>query len=114
MTGDVSAEVVCTDYHGILKEAEELIKIDPKIVLKVPVIIEWVKAKKELAGQGIKTNFTLVFSAEQALLAAKAGATYVPPFVGRLDDISIDGIQLIKRSVEIYRNYDFKTEVLAA
>jgi transaldolase len=114
VTGDVSAEVVSTDYQGILKEAEELIKIDPKIVVKVPMIIEGVKAIKELAGQGIKTNCTLVFSAGQALLAAKTGATYVSPFVGRLDDISVDGIQLIKQIVEIYRNYDFKTEVLAA
>jgi transaldolase len=114
VSGDVSAEVVSTDYQGILKEAEELIKIDPKIVVKVPMIIEGVKAIKELARLGIKTNCTLVFSAGQALLAAKAGATYVSPFVGRLDDISIDGIQLIKQIVEIYRNYDFKTEVLAA
>ncbi|WP_298351129.1 fructose-6-phosphate aldolase [Runella sp.] len=112
--GDVSAEVVSTDSAGMLREAEELINIDPKIVVKIPMIKEGIKTIKALSDRGIKTNCTLVFSAGQALLAAKAGATYVSPFVGRLDDISMDGIQLIAQIITIYRNYGFKTQVLAA
>jgi transaldolase len=112
--GDVSAEVVSTDSAGMLREAEELIDIDPKIVVKIPMIKEGIKTIKALSDRGIKTNCTLAFSAGQALLAAKAGATYVSPFVGRLDDISMDGIQLIAQIITIYRNYGFKTQVLAA
>jgi transaldolase len=112
--GDVSAEVISTDYAGMLREAEELIDIDEKIVVKVPMIKDGIKAIKYLSDKGIKTNCTLVFSAGQALLAAKAGASYVSPFVGRLDDISFDGMVLIEQIVNIYQNYGFQTEVLAA
>ncbi len=112
--GDVSAEVISTDFEGMIKEAEELIKIDPKIVIKVPMIHDGVKAIKYLSTKGIKTNCTLVFSAGQALLAAKAGATYVSPFLGRLDDISTDGINLIEEIRLIYDNYDIETQILAA
>ncbi|HEX5456099.1 MAG TPA: fructose-6-phosphate aldolase [Candidatus Saccharimonadales bacterium] len=115
LVGDnVSAEVIATDYDEILKEAHELAKIDDKIVVKVPMIPDGVKAIKTLSGQGIRTNCTLVFSAGQAILAAKAGASYVSPFIGRLDDISMDGMQLIRDLVEIYANYDFQTEILVA
>ena len=112
--GDVSAEVISTDLEGMLKEASELIEIDDKIVVKVPMIKDGVKAIKALSDRGIRTNCTLVFSAGQALLAAKAGASYVSPFIGRLDDISMDGMELIEQIVGIYQNYGFTTEVLAA
>jgi transaldolase len=112
--GDVSAEVIATDFQGMIDEGEELITIDPKIVVKIPMIKDGIKAIKYFSQKGIRTNCTLVFSAGQALLAAKAGATYVSPFVGRLDDISQDGMELIAQIVMIYRNYDFQTEVLAA
>ncbi len=112
--GDVSAEVIATDYVGMIKEGEELVKIDPKIVVKIPMIKDGVKALKYFSDRGIRTNCTLVFSSGQALLAAKAGATYVSPFVGRLDDISQDGLLLIQDIVKIYSNYGFKTQVLAA
>jgi transaldolase len=112
--GPISAEVVSTDYDGIMKEAHELAKIHKNIVVKVPLIKEGIKAVKSLSDEGIKTNVTLCFSPSQALLAAKAGATYISPFVGRLDDISHDGMALIQQIVQIYRNYDFKTEVLVA
>jgi len=112
--GPISAEVVSTDYAGIIKEAEDLVKIHKNIVVKVPLIREGIKAVKTLSEKGIKTNVTLCFSAPQAILAAKAGATYVSPFVGRLDDIGHDGMELISQIVTIYRNYDFKTQVLVA
>ena len=112
--GDVSAEVIATDYQSIIEEGEELITIDPKIVVKVPMIKDGIKAIKYFSQKGIRTNCTLVFSAGQALLAAKAGATYVSPFIGRLDDISQDGMDLIAQIVLIYRNYNFETQVLAA
>lgn len=111
---NVSAEVIATDYEGIIKEGRELAKIDDKIVVKVPMIKEGVKAIKQFTSEGIRTNCTLVFSAGQALLAAKAGASYVSPFIGRLDDISFDGLQLIQQIVDIYENYGYTTEVLAA
>lgn len=112
--GPISAEVLSVDYDGILKEAKELAKIHPNIVIKVPLIKEGIKAVKTLSDEGIKTNVTLCFSASQALLAAKAGATYISPFVGRLDDISLDGMQLISQIIQIYRNYNFETQVLVA
>lgn len=112
--GDVSAEVIATDLDGIIREGEKLASLHPQIVVKVPMIKEGVKAIKQLSAKGIKTNCTLVFSAGQALLAAKAGATYVSPFIGRLDDISTDGIELIAQIAEIYHTYDFPTQVLAA
>jgi transaldolase len=112
--GDVSAEVISTDFEGMIREANELIEIDDKIVVKVPMIKDGVKAIKSLSDRGIRTNCTLVFSAGQALLAAKAGATYVSPFIGRLDDISMDGMELIEQIITIYQNYGFTTEVLAA
>lgn len=112
--GPISAEVVSTDYNGILKEAKELAKIHKNIVIKVPLIKEGIKAVKTLSDEGIKTNVTLCFSATQAILAAKAGATYISPFVGRLDDISHDGMELISQIVQIYNNYDFDTQVLVA
>ncbi|MCP9199115.1 fructose-6-phosphate aldolase [Gramella sp. GC03-9] len=112
--GDVSAEVVATDFDGIVKEGEELAKLHKQIIVKVPMIKEGVKALKYFSDKGIKTNCTLVFSAGQALLAAKAGATYVSPFLGRLDDISTDGLQLIEDIRLIYDNYGFETEILAA
>ena len=112
--GDVSAEVISTDFEGMIKEGEALAALHPQIVGKVPMIEEGVKALKYFSNQGIKTNCTLVFSAGQALLAAKAGATYVSPFIGRLDDISTDGLNLIEEIREIYDNYDFSTQILAA
>jgi len=112
--GDVSAEVISTDFEGMIKEAEELASLHPQIVVKVPVIKEGIKTIKYLSSKGIKTNCTLIFSEGQALLAAKAGASYVSPFIGRLDDISTDGIELIARSVEMYQYYEFETQVLAA
>ena len=112
--GDVSAEVIATDFEGMVKEGEALAALHPQIVVKIPMIEDGVKALKYFANQGIKTNCTLVFSAGQALLAAKAGATYVSPFIGRLDDISTDGLNLIEEIREIYDNYDFNTQILAA
>ncbi len=114
VTGDVSAEVISTDYEGMIKEGEELAALHPQIVVKVPMIKEGVKAIKYFSDQGIRTNCTLVFSAGQALLAAKAGATYVSPFIGRLDDISTDGLTLIEEIRLIYDNYGFETQILAA
>ena len=112
--GDVSAEVIATDYEGMIKEGEELAALDEKIVVKIPMIKDGVKALKYFSDKGIKTNCTLIFSAGQALMAAKAGATYVSPFIGRLDDISIDGLDLIESIRIIFDNYDFGTEILAA
>jgi len=112
--GDVSAEVIATDFKEIVKEGEALAKLDDKIVVKVPMIKDGVKALKYFSNNGIRTNCTLVFSAGQALLAAKAGATYVSPFIGRLDDISTDGLSLIEDIRLIYDNYNFETKILAA
>ena len=112
--GDVSAEVISVDFDGIIKEGEELAALHPQIVVKVPMIKEGVRALKYLSDRNIRTNCTLIFSAGQALLAAKAGATYVSPFIGRLDDISTDGLGLIVEIREIYDNYAFETEILAA
>jgi transaldolase len=111
---NVSAEVIAIDYKEIIREGEELAEIDNKIVVKVPMIKDGVKAIKYFSSKGIRTNCTLVFTAGQALLAAKAGASYVSPFVGRLDDIGHDGMALIEQIVHIYQNYSFETEVLAA
>ena len=112
--GDVSAEVIATDFDGIVREGEELAELHEQIIVKVPMIKEGIKAIKYFSDNGIKTNCTLVFSAGQALLAAKAGATYVSPFIGRLDDISTDGLNLIADIRLIYDNYGFETEILAA
>lgn len=112
--GPVSAEVISTDYDGIIKEAHDLSKIHHNIVIKVPLIKEGLKAVRTLTSENIKTNVTLCFSPSQALLAAKAGATYISPFVGRLDDISHDGMELISQIVQIYKNYNYKTQVLVA
>jgi len=114
VTGDVSAEVIATDYDGIIKEGEALAKLHAQIVVKVPMIKDGIKAIRYFSDKGIKTNCTLVFSAGQALLAAKAGATYVSPFIGRLDDISSDGLNLIDEIRLIYDNYNFDTQILAA
>ena len=114
VTGDVSAEVISVDYKGIIKEGENLAKLHKQIVIKVPMIEEGIKAIRYFSDKGLKTNCTLVFSAGQALLAAKAGATYVSPFIGRLDDISADGLNLISEIREIYDNYGFNTQILAA
>ena len=114
VTGDVSAEVISTDYQGIVEEGEKLAKLHDQIVVKVPMIKDGIKAIKYFSDKGIKTNCTLVFSAGQALLAAKAGATYVSPFIGRLDDISTDGLNLISEIRLIYDNYQFGTQILAA
>jgi len=112
--GDVSAEVISTDYAGIIAEGEKLAKLHKNIVVKVPMIREGVKAIRYFSDKGIRTNCTLVFSSGQAILAAKAGATYLSPFVGRLDDMSFDGIELIHQIRHIYDNYDFNTQILAA
>ncbi|MBK5191861.1 MAG: fructose-6-phosphate aldolase [Flavobacteriaceae bacterium] len=112
--GDVSAEVIATDFDGIIKEGKELAKLHNQIVVKVPMIKEGIKAIKYFSDNGIRTNCTLVFSAGQALLAAKAGATYVSPFIGRLDDISTDGLNLIADIRLIYDNYGYETQILAA
>lgn len=112
--GDVSAEVISTDYEGMIREGEALAQLDDKIVVKIPMVKDGVKALKYFSSKGIKTNCTLVFSAGQALLAAKAGATYVSPFIGRLDDISTDGLTLIEDIRLIYDNYGFETQILAA
>lgn len=112
--GPVSAEVFATDYDGMVREGEELAAIDPKITVKLPCTKDGIRAVKYFAQKGIATNCTLVFSVGQALLAAKAGATFVSPFIGRLDDISDDGIAVVAQIVKVYRTYGFKTQVLAA
>ena len=112
--GDVSAEVIATDFENMIIEGEELAAINPQIVIKLPMTREGIKGAKYFSNKGTKTNVTLVFSAGQALLAAKAGATYVSPFLGRLDDISTDGLNLISEIREIYDNYNFQTQILAA
>lgn len=111
---NVSAEVIATDFEGIVKEGEALAALNPKIVVKVPMIKEGLKAIKYFSGKGIRTNCTLIFSPAQALLAAKAGATYVSPFLGRLDDISTDGLTLIEDIRLIFDNYGYPTQILAA
>ena len=112
--GDVSAEVIATDFDGMVREGEALAALDPQIVVKLPMISDGIKACKYFSDKGIKTNLTLVFSAGQALLAAKAGATYVSPFIGRLDDVSTDGLGLISEIRLIFDNYGYSTEILAA
>lgn len=112
--GDVSAEVISTDFDGMVREGEQLAELHDQIVVKIPMIKEGIKAIKYFSDNGIRTNCTLVFSAGQALLAAKAGATYVSPFIGRLDDISTDGLNLIAEIRLIYDNYGFETQILAA
>ena len=112
--GDISAEVLSTTYDEMIKEGEELAAIHPNIVVKIPMIKDGVKALKYFSDKGIKTNCTLIFSAGQALLAAKAGANYISPFLGRLDDISVDGMNLIEEIRVIFDNYMFDTEILAA
>lgn len=114
VNGDISAEVVSTDYEGIVKEGRELAKIHPNIVVKVPLIKEGLKAVRTFSDEGIKTNVTLCFSPSQAVLAAKAGAYIISPFVGRLDDISQNGMELVAQMVTIYRNYDYQTKILVA
>ncbi|MDR8392068.1 fructose-6-phosphate aldolase [Aliifodinibius sp. S!AR15-10] len=114
VSGDVSAEVVSTKYEDIVAEGRHLAAIADNVVVKVPLIKEGIKAIKTLSGEGIKINCTLCFSATQAVIAAKAGATYISPFIGRIDDISSDGMQLIEDVVTIYDNYGFETEILAA
>jgi len=112
--GDVSAEVIATDYEGIIREGENLAALHQQIVVKVPMIREGVKAIRHFSQRGIRTNCTLIFSPGQALLAAKAGATYVSPFIGRLDDVSTSGVNLIEDIRQIYDNYGFETQILAA
>ena len=112
--GDVSAEVISTNFEGMVKEGEALAALHPQIVVKLPIIADGIKACKYFSDKGIRTNVTLVFSAGQALLAAKAGATYVSPFLGRLDDISTDGLNLITEIRQIYDNYGFETKILSA
>lgn len=114
VTGDGSAEVISTDYAGIIREGDKLAKLHKQIVVKVPMIKDGVKALRYFTDKGIKTNCTLVFTAGQALLAAKAGATYVSPFIGRLDDIGFDGMELIAQIRLIYDNYGYETKILAA
>lgn len=114
VTGDVSAEVISTDFEGMVREGEALAKLHKQIVVKVPMIKDGIKAIKYFSDKGIRTNCTLVFSAGQALLAAKAGATYVSPFIGRLDDVSTDGLRLIEDIRLIYDNYAYDTQILAA
>jgi len=111
---NVSAEVIATDFDNIIKEGYQLAKLDDKIVVKVPMIKDGVKAIKKFTSEGIRTNCTLIFSAGQAILAAKAGASYLSPFIGRLDDISQDGLELIAQVRHIYDNYGYNTEILAA
>ena len=112
--GDVSLEVVAADFEGMIKEGQELAQVAPNVVVKVPLTADGLKAVKYLSGKGIRMNQTLCFSAPQALLSAKAGATYISPFLGRLDDIGAVGMDLIRDICQIYRNYGFKTQVLAA
>ncbi len=111
---NVSAEVISTEYSAMLKEGRALAKIDDKIVVKIPMIKDGVKAIRALSDEGIRTNCTLIFSAGQAILAAKAGASYISPFIGRLDDIGFDGLTLIEQIVQIFDNFEFETEILAA
>src|SRR5262245_5571228 len=112
--GPVSGEVTATDFAGMMREGHDLAGIDPHMVVKVPLTRDGIKACKALSSEGIRVNVTLCFSAAQALLAAKVGASFISPFVGRLDDIATSGMELVREIVEIYRNYDFKTEVLVA
>ena len=112
--GPVSAEVASTDYDTMMQEAHVLAKLADNVVVKVPLTVDGLRACKTLTGEGIKTNVTLCFSPNQALLAAKCGATYISPFIGRLDDINLDGIELIEQIRQIYDNYDFTTQILAA
>jgi transaldolase len=112
--GDVSAEVIATDYEGMLQEADELAALHPNIVVKIPCIKEGIKAVRSLTNKGIRTNCTLIFSPGQALLAAKAGATYASPFIGRLDDVSTDGVELVAQIVDMYDQYGYPTQVIAA
>ena len=112
--GDISAEVISTDLDGILKEARELTKISKNIVVKIPMIEEGLKAVSILSKEGIRTNVTLIFSLSQALLAANAGATYVSPFMGRLDDIGMSGIQLVEDISKVFKNYNYDTQIIAA
>ena len=112
--GDVSAEVIALDFEGMIREGKELAALHPQIVVKVPITKDGIKAIKYFSDHGIRTNCTLVFSVGQALLAAKAGATYVSPFIGRLDDISTDGVELIRQIVSVYNYYEYETKVLAA
>lgn len=112
--GPVSAEVLSTDTEGMLKEGRELAKLHPNVVVKIPLIVDGLKATRVLSSEKIKTNVTLCFSPAQAVLAAKAGATYISPFVGRIDDLAEDGMKLIEQLVTIYGNYDFETEILVA
>jgi transaldolase len=114
VNGSVSAEVTALDFDSMIKEGHVLAKLHPNITVKVPLIPEGIKTCKALSSEGIKVNVTLCFSTSQALIAAKAGATYISPFVGRLDDISQDGMQLVKDILQVYKNYDYKTQVLAA
>lgn len=112
--GPVSAEVISTDAEGILREGRELAKLHPNVVVKVPLILDGLKAVRQFSSKGIKTNVTLCFSPSQALLAAKAGATMISPFVGRLDDVSQNGMEMVQQIITIYHNYGFETEVLVA
>jgi fructose-6-phosphate aldolase len=112
--GPISAEVISEDSEGMINEAKELVKIHKNIVIKIPITVEGLKAVSKLSKEGIKTNVTLIFSPNQALLAAKAGATYVSPFLGRLDDVGSQGMDLVRTIVEIFLNYDYDTEVIAA
>lgn len=112
--GDVSAEVISTDFEGMVREGDHLASLHKNIVVKIPMVRDGIKALKYFSDKGIRTNCTLIFSAGQALLAAKAGATYVSPFIGRLDDVSTDGLDLIAQIRTIYDNYMFETEILAA
>jgi transaldolase len=112
--GPVSGEVVATDFAGMIREGHDIAKIDPQMVVKVPLTRDGIRACKSMAGEGIRVNVTLVFTAAQALLAAKAGATFVSPFVGRLDDVATSGMDLIREILDIYENYEFTTEVLVA
>jgi transaldolase len=114
VNGPISAEVISINFEGMVKEARELSKIHDNIVVKIPLLVDGLKATRILAKEGIKTNVTLVFSPLQALMAAKAGATYVSPFIGRLDDLSQEGLLLVEQIVEIYSNYAFDTEIIVA
>jgi transaldolase len=114
VNGDVSAEVISTDYEGMVREGRELIKIHPNITVKIPMIKDGVKAMRTLSAEGVKINCTLIFNVAQALVAAKAGAKYVSPFIGRLDDIGTDGMQLIRDIRQVFDNYIIGTEILAA
>lgn len=114
VNGPISAEVISTDHEQMVKEARELASIHQNIVVKIPMLVDGLKAVRQLSSEGIKTNVTLVFSPLQALMAAKAGATYVSPFVGRLDDLSQDGLLLVDQIVDIYSNYAFETEIIVA